>query len=146
MSDKLRDPVWLAFRATVKRRLGELDLKQYELAQRVGVNPSSIVGWLKEGSLPRGQMLMRLARVLNFTPDDLVPTSLRAAPERGEAATAYRTGGRVVLDEIEVLLNDLRARWEKQGGLAQSLEESSAMLSEAEAAQVRKVRRRTKGS
>jgi transcriptional regulator with XRE-family HTH domain len=93
MADKRKSEVWLAFRAALSKALLRSGLKQYELAQRVGVNPSSIVGWLKEGSIPRGETLLRLAKVLALDPGDLVHTSARAAPQTGEDASAYLTAG-----------------------------------------------------
>jgi len=140
MADKLHDPVWLRFRATVLTELKRLGLRQYELAKRVGVAPSSVVGWLREGSLPRGQALMNLANVLGLEPSDLVPGSGRAAPMQGEAASERLTGGRLVLAELDDLLRELKERWESQGRA------QAVASSEAHQQRQRAPKRRTQGS
>jgi len=140
--------LWLVFRAALAAALHVKGLKQYELAKLVGVTPSSVHGWLHERSIPSGEKLTAVARVLELRPEDLVPSSARTVPTRGKDAGAYVTGGRVVLDELDVLLRDLRTRWEKQqADGAKGARESSDAVSRVERAKEASARRRrSKGS
>lgn len=145
-SDKLTNPVWLHFRAVVSTGMRRLDLKGYELAHRTGVTPSSVVGWLREGSLPKGRHLMNLAKVLGVDPEELVPSAGRTVTRSGVDHTARVSGGLDAITEMELALKELRSRWERDGQAerAKVLLESSDALAEARRPPERA--RRTKGS
>lgn len=122
--------IWLQFRATLATALRRKDIKQYELAKAVGVAPSTVHGWLNDQSFPAGDNLVRLAQVLGMQPDQLVPGSGRRAPSGPKARESSErlTGGRLVLDEMEVLLRELRLRWEGQAERAARAEEHHQAL------------------
>lgn len=145
-SDKLSNPVWLHFRATVSTAMKRLDLKGYELAQRTGVTPSSVVGWLREGSLPKGRHLMNLAKVLGMDAEDLVPSAGRTVVRKGADQNAYVTGGLVALSELELALKALRERWEQQGQGERASVASEIVNAAVAARQPPERARRTKGS
>jgi transcriptional regulator with XRE-family HTH domain len=48
------------------------EVSQKDLAERIGVAPSTLSEWLKGKSVPSGQHLSRLAEVLDTEPQDLV--------------------------------------------------------------------------
>lgn len=141
--------VWLQFRSKLASELRRKDIKQYELAKMVGVAASSVTGWLKEGSLPHGPTLMRLARVLNLEPEQLVPGSGRVA-HSGRGAhdpSAFLSGGREAFDQMEVALKEARARFEGRDESAKAARGSSDAVQQVERAEaVPPKARRSRGS
>lgn len=98
------------FRAKLAEAMDRLDLKGYELARLVGVNPGSVTGW-RQGALPAGQRLADLAKVLKMTPEDLVPGTALPAPSRNRAPRPdYVAGALDTLSEIEIALKEIRDR------------------------------------
>lgn len=114
MTAKPDPDVYRGFRAVLVTAMRRLGLSQREVAQRVGVSESTVGKWLHRQTLPSGQFLTRLAEVLGLKSDQLIPGSGRASPVSGEDASAYLTGGRVVLAELQDLLRELEQRWEHQ--------------------------------
>lgn len=101
------------FRAALKTAKERKGLRNYQLADAAGVVPTNISNYLNGKQMPSSSVLMKLARALDMEPEALLPGSGRALSGRnGQDAEAYVIGGRRALDELEVLLRELRKRWE----------------------------------
>lgn len=80
-----------AFKARLSAAIERSGLSQTELAQRIGTPPSTIGGWVRRGSLPRGSVLLELCRVLDIRSEWLLsgtPPMVNLEPAETELMSA----------------------------------------------------------
>ena len=53
-------------------RRNELNLTQYDVAKKIGVDRSTVAKWETGQSFPRAELLPKLASILNCTIDELL--------------------------------------------------------------------------
>lgn len=116
----------------------------HELARAIGIVETNISNYRNAKQMPSGLILVDISHALKVRPEELMPPTGKTLPKReGEEATAYTIGGRRALDELEVLLRELRKRWEQQEHrLAHSARSSSDAVKSQEQTQKKKERKR----
>lgn len=62
----------LVFAKNLNFLLDKHGMSQSDLARRIGVKPQSVQGWASARSLPRGQTLLKLSKVLGIKPGDMM--------------------------------------------------------------------------
>lgn len=68
----------------IKEKRIEAELTQAQLAEKVGVNQSTVAAWESGAKYPRAQILPMIAFVLGCTVNDLYP-----AADHGEEVSEY---------------------------------------------------------
>ncbi len=56
----------------IAERRNELNLTQFDVAKLLGVDRSTVAKWETSQSLPRAELLPKLAEILNCTTDELL--------------------------------------------------------------------------
>ena len=59
------------FKDKIRAKRTEMGLSQYQLALRLGVTPPCVAGWETGRTVPKTEMLVKLAEVFGCTLDDL---------------------------------------------------------------------------
>lgn len=104
----------MTFRDTLRGALENQDMTGRELANRVGVAPSTVSRWLHGSEYPRERILAKLAKATRIPLDDLIDTLAAERPVR-EARVAPASSNRDRLAQIELDLGSLAAMVEAQG-------------------------------
>lgn len=125
----------MTFRDTLRGALENQDMTGRELANRVGVAPSTVSRWLHGSEYPRERILAKLAKATRIPLDDLIDTLAAERPVR-EARVAPASSNRDRLAQIELDLGSLAAMVEAQG-------ETLAMLRDVIVTQTQRTARPT---
>ena len=65
---------------SLKRIRKEKGMKQEFIAEQIGVRQSTVAMWETGKSMPRGETMIKLAKLLNCTIDDLLRQESEGAP------------------------------------------------------------------
>ena len=108
--------------ARVARAVRESELTGAEIAARLGIQPSNISRWLRQGAVPSAAVLHKLPYLLKVSPEWLLSNrgpmrSDGPTPAPNRTAAEFLAGGWQVLAEVQAALAQVREAWAARGGV-----------------------------